>query len=68
MLVQLEVNGLSVCVTLDEGDNIDAAMELVAQIKALAEELALYDSVEVYIASADLAEEEEEEEEEEGEE
>jgi hypothetical protein len=37
-------------------------MELVAQIKALAEELALYDSVEVYIASADLEEEEEEEE------
>ena len=64
MLVQLEVNGLSVCVTLDEGDNIDAAMELVAQIKTLAEELALYDDVEVYIASPDLAEDEEEEEEE----
>jgi hypothetical protein len=62
MLVQLEVNGLTVGVSLDEGDNIDAAMELVAQIKTLAEELALYDSVEVYIASADLAEEEEDEE------
>lgn len=65
MLVQLEVNGLSVSVALDEGDNIDAAMELVAQIKALAEELAIYDGVEVYIASADLEEEEEEEEDEE---
>jgi hypothetical protein len=39
-------------------------MELVAQIKTLAEELALYDDVEVYIASPDLAEDEEEEEEE----
>jgi len=65
MLVQLEVNGLSVGVALDEGDNIDAAMELVAQIKALAEELAIYDGVEVYIASADLEEEEDEEEEDE---
>jgi hypothetical protein len=37
-------------------------MELVAQIKALAEELALYDSVEVYIASPIEEEEEEEEE------
>jgi hypothetical protein len=61
MLVQLEVNGLTVGVSLDEGDNIDAAMELVAQIKTLAEELALYDSVEVYIASPDLDDEEEEE-------
>jgi len=68
MLVQLEVNGLSVCVTLDEGDNIDAAMELVAQIKTLAEELALYDDVEVYIASPDLEEEDLEEYEEEEEE
>jgi hypothetical protein len=66
MLVQLEVNGLSVGVSLDEGDNIDAAMELVGQIKTLAEELALYNNVEVYIASP--IEEEEEEEEEEGEE
>jgi hypothetical protein len=60
MLVQLEVNGLSVGVSLDEGDNIDAAMELVGQIKTLAEELALYNNVEVYIASPDLDEEEEE--------
>jgi hypothetical protein len=64
MLVQLEVNGLTVGVSLNEGDNIDSAMELVAQIKALAEELALYEDVEVYIASADLGDEEEEEEEE----
>jgi hypothetical protein len=65
MLVQLEVNGLTVGVSLDEGDNIDSAMELVARIKELAEELSLYDDVEVYIASPI---EEEEEEEEEGEE
>jgi hypothetical protein len=61
MLVQLEVNGLSVGVSLDEGDNIDAAMELVGQIKTLAEELALYNNVEVYIASPIEEEEEEEE-------
>ena len=66
MLVQLEVNGLTVGVSLDEGDNIDAAMELVGQIKTLAEELSLYNNVEVYIASP--IEEEEVEEEEEGEE
>jgi hypothetical protein len=60
MLVQLEVNGLTVGVSLDEGDNIDAAMELVGQIKTLAEELALYNDVEVYIASP-IEEEEEEE-------
>jgi len=64
MLVQLEVNGLSVGVALDEGDNIDAAMELVARIKELAEELALYSDVEVYIASPIEEEEEEEEDEE----
>jgi len=70
MLVQLEVNGLTVGVSLDEGDNIDAAMELVGQIKTLAEELSLYNNVEVYIASPIEEEEVEEEveEEEEGEE
>lgn len=51
MLVQLEVNGLTVGVALDEGDDIDSAMELVGQIKALAEQLSDYDGVEVYIAS-----------------
>jgi len=65
MLVQLEVNGLTVGVALDEGDSIDAAMELVSQIKTLAEQLSDYDGVEVYIASADLSEEEEEYEEDE---
>jgi len=63
MLVQLEVNGLSVGVALDEGDDIDSAMGLVAQIKALAEQLSDYDGVEVYIASPDLEEEEYEEDE-----
>jgi hypothetical protein len=53
-------------VSLDEGDDIDSAMELVARIKELAEELALYNDVEVYIASP--IEEEEEEGEGEGEE
>jgi hypothetical protein len=61
MLVQLEVNGLSVVVSLDEGDAIDSAMELVGQIKALAEQLAYYDGVEVYIASPAEDEECEEE-------
>jgi hypothetical protein len=65
MLVQLEVNGLSVGVALDEGDDIDSAMELVGQIKALAEQLSVYEGVEVYIASPDLEDEEECEEEEE---
>jgi hypothetical protein len=65
MLVQLEVNGLSVGVALDEGDDIESAMELVSQIKALAEQLSVYEGVEVYIASADLEDEEECEEEEE---
>ena len=51
MLVQLEVNGLTVGVALDEGDALDSAMELVGQIKALAEQLSYYDGVEVYIAS-----------------
>ena len=60
MLVQLEVNGLSVGVALDEGDDIDSAMALVAQIKALAEQLSDYDGVEVYIASPDFDDEEEE--------
>jgi hypothetical protein len=62
MLVQLEVNGLTVGVALDEGDDIDSAMELVSQIKALAEQLSDYDGVEVYIASPVEEEEVEEEE------
>jgi hypothetical protein len=61
MLVQLEVNGLTVGVALDEGDDIDSAMELVGQIKALAEQLSDYDGVEVYIASPVEEEEELEE-------
>lgn len=64
MLVQLDVSGLTVAVALDEGDNIDSAMELVARIKELAEELALYDDVEVYIASPIEEDDEEEEDEE----
>lgn len=61
MLVQLDVSGLTVGVSLNEGDDIDSAMELVARIKELAEELALYNDVEVYIASHIEEEEEEEE-------
>lgn len=64
MLVQLEVNGLTVGVALDEGDDIDSAMELIGQIKALAEQLSEYDGVEVYIASPVEEEELEEYEEE----
>lgn len=67
MLVQLEVNGLSVVVSLDEGDAIESAMELVGQIKTLAEQLSYYEGVEVYIASPVEDEECEEEYEEEDE-
>jgi len=63
MLVNLQVGNLGVDIALDEEGDIDAAMEVVGRIKALAEELLEFDGVEVYIA--DNTEEEEEYEEEE---
>ena len=59
-MIALASNG---AVYQDWSDNIEDFGDYSENIKTLAEELALYDSVEVYIASADLAEEEEEEEE-----
>lgn len=63
MLVNLQVGNLGVDIALDEEGDIDAAMEVVGRIKALAEDLLEFDGVEVYIA--DNTEEEEEYEEEE---
>ena len=62
MLVNLQVGNLGVDIALDEEGDIDAAMEVVGRIKALAEDLLEFDGVEVYIA--DNTEEEEYEEEE----
>jgi len=64
MLVNLQVGNLGVDIALDEEGDIDAAMEVVGRIKALAEDLLEFDGVEVYIADNTEEEEEEYEEEE----
>lgn len=63
MLVNLQVGNLGVDIALDEEGDIDAAMEVVGRIKALAEELLEFGGVEVYIADNTTEEEEWEEEE-----
>jgi hypothetical protein len=63
MLVNLQVGNLGVDIALDEEGDIDAAMEVVGRIKALAEELLEFSGVEVYIADNTTEEEEWEEEE-----
>ena len=65
MLVNLQVGNLGVDIALDEELDIDAAMEMVGRIKTLAEDLLVFNGVEVYIADNTAEEEEEEEEEEE---